>query len=223
MAEQQILDISLPRRRAFEREDFLVSPSNETALAMVERWDAWPNRQLVLSGPEGAGKTHLAHVWMEATGAERVPAKSLQEGDVEALVSIGFIVVEDVDRNVSETTETALFHFLNLARAERACVLVTARSIPSSLPISLPDLASRMAGLTHVSIEPPDEALMLDIIIKQFRDRHLIVAKPVVAFLSRRIERSAKAAAAVVDLLDRASRAEAQSITIPFVRRHIEF
>ncbi len=223
MTEQQILDISLPRRRAFEREDFLVSTSNETALAMVENWDAWPNRQLALSGPEGAGKTHLAHVWMETTGAERVPARNLQEGDVEALVSIGCIVVEDIHHDLSQFSETALFHLLNLARAEQAFVLVTTGQEPSSLPIVLPDLASRIAGMNHISIETPDEALMGDIIIKQFRDRHLIVAKPVVAFLARRIERSAKAAAAVVDHLDRASRSEAHGITIPFIRRHVAF
>ncbi len=58
MAEQRLLDISLPRRRAFERGDFFVSASNDTALAMVEAWESWPNRQLMLTGPEGAGKTH---------------------------------------------------------------------------------------------------------------------------------------------------------------------
>ena len=67
MAEQHLLDISLPRRRALEREDFYVSASNEAALAMIENDANWPNGQLMLTGPEGAGKTHLAHVWMATT------------------------------------------------------------------------------------------------------------------------------------------------------------
>lgn len=223
MAEQQLLDISLPRRRAFERSDFYVSASNDTALAMVEAWEGWPNRQLLLTGPEGAGKTHLAHVWMQATGAERVIAAKLKEDDVAALASIGAVVVEDVDTALSTGSETALFHLMNLARAEGAALLITAKVRPSDIALTIRDLASRIAGLTHVSIEAPDEALMQDIIIKQFRDRHLIVAKPVVAFLARRIERSAKAAAEIVDQLDRASKTQAHGITIPFIRSHMTF
>lgn len=223
MAEQQLLDISLPRRRAFERSDFYISASNDTALAMVEAWEGWPNRQLMLTGPEGAGKTHLAHVWMQTTAAERISAANLRDDDVAALASIGAVVVEDVDRRQGEASETALFHLMNLARAEGAALLLTARTQPSEIVLTLRDLASRLTGLTHVSIDAPDDALMQDIIIKQFRDRHLIVAKPVVAFLARRIERSAKAAAEIVDQLDRTSKMQAQGITIPFIRHHITF
>lgn len=223
MAEQQLLDISLPRRRAFDRGDFYVSASNETALAMVEACENWPNRQLMLTGPEGAGKTHLAHVWMHATGAERVIAANLQEDDVAALASIGAVVVEDVDRGQDQASETALFHLLNLARAEGAALLITARRQPSEIEIGIRDLASRLAGMTHVAIEAPDEALMRDMIIKQFRDRHLIVARSVVSFLALRIERSAKAAADVVDQLDQMSKTQARSITIPFIKQHMSF
>ena len=223
MAEQQLLDISLPRRRAFEREDFFVSGSNDTALAMIENCPSWPNSQLILTGPEGAGKTHLAHVWMEATGAERVLATNLREEDAAALCSIGAVVIEDVDQDLIRENEVALFHLMNLVRAEGASLLLTARTRPTSVSTELRDLASRLAGLAHVTINAPDEALMKDIIIKQFRDRHLIVAKPVVAYLARRIERSAKAATQLVEQLDGISRAEAQGITIPFVRRHLKF
>ena len=190
---------------------------------MIENHTSWPNRQLMLSGPEGAGKTHLAHVWMEATGAERVLAANLTDGDAAALASIGAVVIEDVDRGLSAGNEVALFHLLNLARAEGATMLLTARVRPSALAIGLRDLASRLAGLAHVTISAPDEALMRDMIIKQFRDRHLMVAQPVVAFLARRIERSAKAAKDIVEQLDSISRSEAQGITIPFIRRHITF
>lgn len=223
MAEQQVLDISLPRRRAFERDDFYVSASNEAALAMIENSAGWPNGQLILTGPEGAGKTHLAHVWMEATGAERVLAANLTDSDAAPLASIGAVVIEDIDQGMSAEADVALFHLLNMTRAEGARALLTARFRPAAIETDLPDLASRLTGLAHVTISPPDEALMKDIIKKQFRDRHLTVAEPVIAFLARRMERSAKAATEIVDQLDRLSKTEAQGITIPFVRRSISF
>jgi len=77
--------------------------------------------------------------------------------------------------------------------------------------------------ITYDESSGPRTQFSICIIIKQFRDRHLIVAKPVVAFLARRIERSAKAAAEVVDHLDRASKTQAHGITIPFIRTHMTF
>jgi hypothetical protein len=64
MAEQLVFD--LPVRPAMGRDDFFVTGSNAGALAQVDGWRDWPFGKLVLVGPEGAGKTHLAHVWAAA-------------------------------------------------------------------------------------------------------------------------------------------------------------
>lgn len=66
-SDQLVLDLSL--RPAYGREDFLVAPSNEEAEAQVCRWPDWPSHALCLIGPRGSGKTHLAHVWKEMSGA----------------------------------------------------------------------------------------------------------------------------------------------------------
>ena len=94
MAQQ--LGLNLPVRTALERDDFVIAPSNAVALAMIDA--PWPQGKLVLSGPEGAGKTHLAHVWAEDTGARIVAAEDLCEPDLEALAA-GPLVVEDVPRS----------------------------------------------------------------------------------------------------------------------------
>jgi len=216
--EQGLLDITLPRRRALGRSDFLVSGSNETALSMIDADQTWPNRQLALTGPEGAGKTHLAHVWMESSGAERVVAARLLGGDVAPLASIGAVVVEDVDAGLEAGAEEALFHLLNLMRENGQPILLTSRAVPSACVLRLPDLASRVAGMTHVALSPPDDDLMRDLLIKQFEDRHLSVGPNVIAYLEKRIERSAKAAAEVAAALDQASRRAARGITIRLVK-----
>ena len=35
-------------------------------LTLIERWPDWPDRIVVLIGPEGSGKSHLAAIWAEA-------------------------------------------------------------------------------------------------------------------------------------------------------------
>ena len=67
------LKFDLTARPALGREDFYVSPANAVALSMIDAWRDWPNRKLVLKGAHGSGKTHLAHVWAEMSGARRAP------------------------------------------------------------------------------------------------------------------------------------------------------
>ena len=49
--------LDLPLEPRFARGEFLVAPSNAEALAMIDRWPAWPDRFLLLVGPAGSGKS----------------------------------------------------------------------------------------------------------------------------------------------------------------------
>ncbi len=99
--------------------------------------------------------------------------------------------------------EAALFHLLNLAREERAYVLITARSAPATWQTALPDLASRLRALPVVALTSPDDALFRAVLVKLFADRQLAVDESLVSFLTTRIERSFAAARAAVEKLDR--------------------
>lgn len=216
------LALPLSKRRARGRGSFRVSASNAAALAMIDAWRDWPNRLLVLTGPEGAGKTHLAHVWMEAAGAEKVSAATLAPGDAPALAVAGAVAVEDADR-MGEGAETGLFHLMNLARAEGCALLVTGRGAAKDWPLATPDLRSRLVGATAVALEPPDDALLADLLAKHFADRRVGVTPEVVRFLARRMERSAAAAGAIAERLDRAALAEKRAITMPFIKKTLGF
>ena len=100
--------LDLPARPALAREDFFVSPANALALAQVDRWPDWPSGRLALAGPEGAGKTHLVHVWAAAHGSARVmPASALAALDVGAVEGGEPVPVEDVDRLPAAGREVA--------------------------------------------------------------------------------------------------------------------
>ena len=65
----------------------------------------------------------------------------LEHGDLPAALATGALVLEDLDPE--NLDEPALFHLLNLAREERAYVLITARGQPTTFPVTIRDLASR--------------------------------------------------------------------------------
>ncbi|HEY2756516.1 MAG TPA: DnaA/Hda family protein [Pseudolabrys sp.] len=205
------LVLALDHAVSYAREDFLEGPSNTAALTLIDRWPDWPNRVMALTGPEGAGKSHLATIWAEAAGARTLSAKLLGETDLPSAFATGALVVEDLEP--AGLDERALFHLLNLAREESAYVLVTARAAPASFTVTIRDLASRLRALPVVALAPPDDALLRSLIIKLAADRQLAVDEPLVNYLANRIERSFAAARAAVALLDEEAMRQHRPVT----------
>ena len=197
------LALALAHHESFAREDFLAGPSNAAALAFVEGWPDWPDRVLALIGPPGSGKSHLAAIWAERAGARLMSSRALEEPSLGGALATGALVLEDVRAGAFE--EAALFHLLNLAREERAFLLLTSRTSPVGWPARVPDLASRLRALPVAVLGPPDDNLLRAVLIKLFADRQLAVDENLVGYLAARIERSIAAARAAVTALDQAS------------------
>jgi chromosomal replication initiation ATPase DnaA len=192
--------LALPHAESVTRDDFLEGPSNEAGLALIDAWPDWPNRVMLLAGPEGSGKSHLAAIWAEQAGARSTSAHALTPAGVPGALATGALVVEDLKSQGFD--ERALFHLLNLAREEQASVLITARTGPAAMEIELRDLRSRLRAVPTVLLLPPDDRLFRALIIKLCADRQLAVDEGVVSYLASRIERSFAAARRAVELLD---------------------
>jgi chromosomal replication initiation ATPase DnaA len=190
----------LPHAESLTRDNFLEGPANAAGLALVDSWPEWPNRIMLLVGPEGSGKSHLAAVWAEQAGARSISAHALTASGVPGALATGALVVEDL--NPSDFDERALFHLMNMAREDEAFVLITARVPPSAIHIELRDLRSRLRAVPAVSLLPPDDQLLRALIVKFCADRQLTVDEGVVGYLATRIERSYAAARRAVELLD---------------------
>ena len=206
------LAFALPHAESFTRDDFLEGPANAAGLALIDSWPDWPNRIMLLVGPEGSGKSHLAAIWAEQSGARGISAHALTATAVPGALATGALVLEDLKS--SDVDERALFHLLNLAREDGAFVLITARTPPTAFQIELRDLRSRLRALPTVSLLPPDDHLFRALIVKFCADRQLAIAETVVAYLTNRIERSYAAVRRVVELLD----AEALRLGRPVTR-----
>lgn len=214
------LPLDLPLEPRFGREDFLVGTSNEAAFETIERWPGWATPVLMLVGPEGSGKSHLAAIWAQASGAETLEARYLDRRSPENLATKKALVLEDAD--VAGLAEAPLFHMLNLFRETGASLLITARSRPDHWGVATPDLLSRLRLAPAVEIGAPDDALLRALIVKLFIDRQLIVDTNVIEYVLTRIERSFSAVAATVEALDREALALGRRITRPVAARVVE-
>jgi len=195
---QLVLD--LDHSVSFAREDFLSGPSNVAALTLIERWPDWPSRIVALTGPEGSGKSHLAAIWADESGARVLSPKFLSIADVPGTLATGALVVEDLE--AEDLDEHALFHLINLAREEDAYVLLTSRYAVASLPVTIRDLASRLRALPAVMVTPPDDVLLRSLLIKLASDRQLALDESVINYLVNRIDRSFAAARNAIQTLD---------------------
>ena len=205
------LVLELPHRQALGAEDFLVSRSNAAAVEFIDSWPCWPRHAVLVTGPEGCGKSHLANVWRLKSGANTVAAPALADAAVQSLESRGALVIEDIDRGLAD--ERTLFHLLNLAREKGHSLLLTSRAAPGEIGVAIADLRSRLRALALAKIEAPDEALLKAVLVKLFADRQLVVEPHVVAYLGLHMERSMAAASQVVTAADRLSLAKQRKVT----------
>lgn len=215
------LTLDLPFDEAMARSDFILSDANRQAFRFVDAWPDWPANVVLLIGPAGSGKTHLANIWAEAAGAQRHRGKNLAFDLICPWLETGALVLEDA--GAGETDEVALFHLVNEVRGGSGFLLITSEHPLGRWPLALPDLISRLRAALPVGIGAPDETLMRQVFAKQFADRQIAVEPAVVDYLISRMERSLSAVRETVRRLDRAAFAQKRAITRRFVAEILDF
>jgi chromosomal replication initiation ATPase DnaA len=205
------LVLALGHAESFAREDFIAGPSNAAALTLIDRWPDWPDRVVALVGPEGSGKSHLASIWSERTGARFLSGHAIDSADLQTAFSTGALVAEDIEP--ARIDEVALFHLLNLAREERAYLLLTARTAPATWLVSLRDVASRLRALPVVAVAAPDDALLRALLVKLAADRQLDLDEALLSYLAHRVERSFSGVRKAVARLDQEAMRQHRPVT----------
>jgi DnaA family protein len=180
-----------------------------------------------LAGAPGSGKTHLAlGACAEAESAGRraaylplrTAAGRVHEA-LEALDGADVAALDDLDAIAGErAAEVALFDFHNRMRAAGAAVLYTATAAPDALPLSLPDLRSRLAQCTRVSLPMLDDEGRREVLRTRARRRGLAVDDAALDWLLRRVGRDLGGLTRLFDRLDRAALAAQRRLTVPFLR-----
>ncbi len=216
MASQ--LPLPLVLRAAQAREDFIVAPANEAAVAFIDAWPQWPANIAALHGPSGSGKSHLIAVWQERSRAQCLKCAELCEDEIAGLDPERPVAIEDVDiAPATVERDESLFALLERTQLG-AQILLTGREPPPSWPCALPDLGSRFAAVLAFPLWQPDDALLEALTRKLFTDRQLEVSDSVVMRMIRSLERSPAAIRDFVAEADARALAEKRAVSLGLIR-----
>ncbi len=185
--------IALPLSPANGAENIVVGPSLQPVIDGLMAGHDWPYRSCILSGPARSGKSLLAR-WFVASDL----------GDA----------LDGADR----LPEEEVFHAWNRAQASVRPLLLINDAGPGQWRVTPPDLGSRLGGSMALTIPPPDEELLIQLLEEHAARRGLALGDAALAFLLPRIERSHAAAETLVETIDRLSLERKAPVTISLVR-----
>jgi len=212
------LPLEMPFPKLQGRDDFIVSECNRLAVAWINRWPDWPKpgHCLNLVGPTGAGKTHLAAIWQNLSGAELCDHPAAID-KIMASDAVPFVVIDKIDGGFDWPEET-LFHLFNRCERQSGGMLFLSERPVAQMTWDLGDLRSRMRGVAMANIDLPDDALVYALLEKYFADRQLVAPPAMLRYLGDRMERSFRAIQDVATKIDRRSIAERRPLSVALAR-----
>jgi len=200
MSDQLIL--KFPEHRAYKKEDFYVSPSNEQAFDFISSWPNWIKRIINIFGPSGSGKSHLASILKSKTKCLEILPKDLNENIISTFKTKEVLIIENFNEKISEQL---LFSLWNTALQDNKYFLINSIKPISSYKFKLPDLVSRTKSSLSIGIKLPSDDLISAIIVKNFSDKQIIVEEKHIDYIIKRIDRSYEKISQFILTLDRYS------------------
>lgn len=189
--------------------DFLVGEGNALAHGRIMAFPHWGDPITLISGPAAAGKSHLARIFADRSGAHFAGVDELE--DLARNGGQQPLVIEDVDR--AGYDEAGLFHLLNQAMRDQRPVLMTARDDIAQWPLATDDVRSRARRAAAFSVAMSDDIQLSQMFVKLFGDRQIAVDPKIISYLVARMERSTEEAVILAELMDRLALAKGTAIT----------
>lgn len=183
--------------------------------------------QLLIHGPAGAGKSHLAQAACYHAGSMGRPAAywPLRQlgGQLtaasERIEAFALAVIDDVDAVIGRRPgEFMLFDLINRARGAGVPLLLTASRPPAELPVGLPDLASRLSWGAVMAVHLPGDGEKIELLRARARERGLAMPHGTARWMLAHLPRDVGTLLEALDRLDRASMIAKRRLTIPFLR-----
>ena len=200
MSDQLIL--KFPEHRAYKREDFYVSPSNQEAYDFINNWPKWIKRIVNIFGPSGSGKSHLSSILKTKTKCLDILGNELNENIIFEFKTKEVLIIENFNEKIPEEL---LFSLWNIALQDNKYFLINSIKPISSYKFKLPDLTSRIKSSLNIGIKLPSDDLISAIIAKNFSDKQIMVEEKHIDYIIKRIDRSYEKISQFILTLDRYS------------------
>ena len=199
------------------RENFLVSKSNEEAVKLIENPEFWKTRNKINSvpgaiiyGPKGSGKTHLSKIFEKVVNANYLTC--LTSNCLEKVIEGKNFILDDFVPGERFPSELVM-HFINQATYNECSVLFLSRLSPFEMNWNLEDLNSRIRSLISSEIKLPDDVLLYSFMVKYSNDKNLILSDKKIIYILKRLDRSFENVIYIIDKLDLYSLEEKKKIT----------
>ena len=200
MNDQLIL--KFPEHRAYKKEDFYVSPSNQEAYDFINSWPKWIKRIANIYGPSGSGKSHLASILKTKTKCLEIFPEQLNEDTIFEFKTNEALIIENFNEKISEKL---LFSIWNIALQDNKYFLINSAKPINSYKFKLPDLTSRVKSSLIIGINLPSDDLISAIIAKNFSDKQIMVEEKHIEYIIKRIDRSYEKISQFILILDKHS------------------
>ena len=213
MNDQLIL--KFPTHRAYKKEDFYVSPSNQEAYDFINNWPKWIKRIINIFGPSGSGKSHLASILKNKTSCLKIDSSEINEKIFLKFKTKEALIIENLNEKVSEEL---LFSLWNLTLQDNKYLLITSIKPISSYKFKLRDLISRVKSSLAIGIDLPGDDLISVILAKNFSDKQIKVEKKHIDYIIKRIDRSYEKISQFILTLDKYSLKKGSPFSLKLIK-----
>ena len=217
MSDQLILEF--PSHKAYKKEDFYVSPSNQQAYDFINSWPRWIKRTVNIFGPSGSGKSHLASILKNKTSCLQVNSNELNENIFIKYKTKEALIIENLDEKISENL---LFALWNIALQDNKYLMITSKKSIASYKFKLKDLSSRVKSSLIIGIKLPSDDLISVILAKNFSDKQITVEKKHIDYIIKRIDRSYEKISQFILILDKYSLKKGSPFSLKLIKEVIK-
>ncbi len=235
MPQQMPLGVSKQDEATFS--NFYLPPgdSNRQVVDFLQNFAAGDNLEPViyLWGPIGSGVTHLLQAVCQVAASHKrsycyLPLKDNIDTDptsaFDHLEQLELICIDDVHLLSHRSTwQVALFHLYNRLKDSGRQLLLGACQSPRGLDITLNDLRSRLQWGLIFQLCPLSDRDKIIVLRQRSRQRGFDLPEEVAHYILHRAPRNTRALFSYLEQLDHASLMAQRKITIPFVKRVLDF
>ena len=213
MTNQLIL--KFPSTKAYFKEDYYVSESNQKAYDFINIWPKWIKKIVNIFGPSGSGKTHLASILKSKTTVLIKQSHLLDDKIFFEFKTKEVLIIENLKNNVSEKI---LYSLWNTAVQDNKFLLITSKKPINQYKFKLPDLKSRISDIITIGINLPSDDLISVILAKNFSDKQIKVEKKHIDYIIKRIDRSYEKISQFILILDKYSLKKGSPFSLKLIK-----